>query len=215
MSHTSRFDRALSLIDAAHAEDSRQSTLDGKSIPTELLYARRLSGWLDRLHPDAGESLRLAVRAQHLRRWRIPRDQYPMDRAGYLKWRKDLAQFHAQQAGELLQQAGYEPDAIGRIQSLIRREKLKLDAESQAVEDVACLDFMEHDLAEFAVGRDQEQMRTILTRTWAKMSPQARQAALSIQLPSAIRSIINSLPTTPPATSPAPAASPSKPPGMT
>ncbi|MCC7349705.1 MAG: DUF4202 domain-containing protein [Phycisphaerales bacterium] len=215
MSQSARYQQALSLIDAAHAEDARQTTVDGRPIAVELLYAMRLTGWLNRLYPDAGESLLLAVRAQHLRRWRIPRDQYPMDRAGYLKWRKDLSQFHAQQAGELLRQVGYEEADIARIQSLVRRERLKSDPDSQAVEDVACLDFMEHDLEEFSAGRDEEQLRTILSRTWIKMSPLARQAAGSIALPPAIGRIIHSLPTAPPATSPAPAASPSKPTGMT
>lgn len=212
MTRASRIDHAMALIDAAHAEDPRKSMVDGHPVADGLLYARRLTGWLNRIYPDAGEPLLLAVRAQHLRRWRIPRDQYPMDRAGYLKWRKDLAQFHAQQAGELLEQAGYDPSAIGHIQSLIRRERLKSDPDAQAVEDVACLDFMEHDLEEFAVGRDEQQMRTILTRTWAKMSPLARRTAQSIQQPPAILQIINSLPSAPPATSPAPATSPPKPP---
>lgn len=212
MTPSNPFSLALSLIDAAHAEDPRQTTIDGRPIAAELLYATRMTNCLNRLHPDAGEPLRLAVRAQHLRRWRIPRNQFPMDRAGYHQWRTALAISHARQAGPILQQAGYDSTIIARIQSLICKERLKSDPDAQALEDVACLVFMEHDLEEFAVGRDADQLRTILSRTWAKMSPRARQASNSIQLPAPIRQILNALPKEQPATSPAPARLPPRPP---
>ena len=49
-----------------------------------------MTGWLERIEPKASEALQLAVRAQHIARWRIARDEYPMGRAGYLAWRKAL-----------------------------------------------------------------------------------------------------------------------------
>lgn len=193
MTTPSMFQKALDRIDAVHGEDPQRVIVDGRSISSELHYARRMTGWLNRLYPEASESLQLAVRAQHLRRWQIPRSQYPMDRAGYHQWRKALAQSYAEQAGQILQQEGYDQAAIERIQFLIRRERMKTDPESQALEDTACLDFLENDLEAFAAGCEEEKLRVILSRTWAKMSPHARSRAMSIQLPPAIGRIIQSL----------------------
>lgn len=194
MATPSKFQLVLDRIDAVHGEDPKQVVVDGRSISSDLHYAQRLTGWLKRLYPEASESLQLAVRAQHLRRRQIPRSRYPMDRAGYHQWRKALAQSYAEQAGQILKEAGYEQADIERIRFLIRRERMKTDPESQALEDTACLDFLENDLEAFAAGCEEEKLRVILSRTWAKMSPHARQVALTIQLPPAIGKIIQSLP---------------------
>jgi len=111
-----RLQRAFELLDAANTEDPRQQ--DGQ--PVELLYAQRMTDWLGRLYPDASEPLRLAARAQHIRRWTIPRGRYPMTRAGYLQWRTELGRFHAQTAGRLLSEAGYDDAIIKRVGALIR-----------------------------------------------------------------------------------------------
>ena len=105
---------------------------------------------LGRLYPDASEALQLAARAQHIRRWTVPRASYPMDRAGYLRWRKDLKRKHAEWAGDILADCGYAEDEIARVGSLIRKENLKRDAEAQALEDVASIVFLEHYAADFA-----------------------------------------------------------------
>src|SRR5689334_6093651 len=133
MSDTARFDAAVRLIDAANAEDPH-----GRG----LLYSQRMSEWLERNEPGASEALRLAARAQHLRRWTIPRSDFPMDRIGYLKWRTTLYRFHADEAAAILRDVGYDEQTIARVGSLIRKERLKQDAEAQALEDVICLVFL-------------------------------------------------------------------------
>src|SRR3712207_2932768 len=111
-----RFARAVERIDAAHAEDPTAAYSQGRAFPAELLYAQRMDEWLGRLEPEASEALRLAVRCQHLRRWTIPRADFPMTRPGYLQWRSTLARFHAAQAGEILRGVGYDAGTVARVQ---------------------------------------------------------------------------------------------------
>ena len=179
-----RYARAIALFDAANAEDPN---LDG-GRPKELVYAERMSAMLARYQPDASEVVRLAVRAQHIQRWKTPRDAYPMDRTGYLQWRTGLYKFHAETAGRLLQEAGYDEALVARVQTAVGKKGLKVNAETQAVEDVADLVFIEHYMADFAAKKNdysEEKWLGIIRKTWQKMSEPARDFALSgaLQLP--------------------------------
>ena len=169
-----RFQAATAQIDAANSEDPR-----GK----ELLYSQRMSAWLDRIDPGASEALRLAARAQHIRRWNIPRSDYPMDRIGYLKWRTTLYKFHADEVSKILRDAGYDQSTIDRVASLVRKERIKTDPEAQTLEDVICLVFLENYFAEFAAAHDEEKVVNILRKTWRKMSPRGQQLALTLTIP--------------------------------
>lgn len=177
-----RFAATLAAIDAANSEDPNVETVDGKRVAKELAYARRMTAWLSRLDPEASEALRLAVRAQHIRRWTVPRDSYPMDRQGYHRWRTALARFHAETAGALMKVAGYDAAMIERVGSLIRKERLKTDPEAQTLEDVACLVFLENYLADFSGKHDEAKVVDILRKTWRKMSKRGREAALALDL---------------------------------
>jgi hypothetical protein len=185
-----RLEVALARFDEANGEDPSQE-LDGDlRQPRELLYARRMSRWLERLRPDASEALRLAVRCQHLRRWTIPRDRYPMDGAGYKRWRTTLARYHADAAGAILREVGYGEDEIARVQALVRKEKLRTDPEAQTLEDAACLVFLETGLEAFALKHEPAKVIDILRKTWAKMSPQAHAAALALPLAPEARALV-------------------------
>lgn len=185
-----RFQQAIGRFDAANGEDPNVELADGMSVPAELAYARRMTAWLDRLYPDASEPLRLAARSQHIRRWHVPRNTYPMDRPGYLRWRTDLYAFHADQAATILREVGYDDATVGRVRSLLKKERLKADPESQALEDVACLVFLADEFAAFAERHDEEKLLRILRRTWAKMSPVGHRAALALELPPAARELV-------------------------
>jgi hypothetical protein len=176
-----RFGDAISRIDDANGADPNRSVLDGQEVADELLYAMRMTRWLERLEPSAPEALRLAARAQHLCRWMIPRESYPMDRAGYHRWRGELGQFHAQKAGKILREAGYDEATIARVQSLIRKENLKGDPEAQRLEDVICLVFLEHYFGDFAAKHDDAKLVNILRRTWRKMSDVGHAAAMQLK----------------------------------
>lgn len=177
-----RFAAAIAVIDAANAEDPNTTAVNGMQRPAEMVYAERMSAVLDRLYPGAGEALRLAVRAQHIRRWTVPRASYPMDRTGYLRWRTDLKRQHAELAGEIMRANGYAAADIARVGSLIRKERLKQDADAQALEDVACIVFLQHYVDEFAAKHADAKLIAILRKTWAKMSPHGQQAALALTL---------------------------------
>ena len=181
-----RFDAAMAAIDALHAEDPEHE--GGR--PKELLYAERMSRTLALFAPQASEALRLAVRCQHLRRWAIPRARYPEGKVGYLKWRKEESLAHAALAGEILAHAGYEPEFVKRVQSLVKKERIKHDPEAQTLEDVTCLVFLEFEFAAFAPKHDEAKLVDILKKTWSKMSAQGQQAALALQLPPVLRHLV-------------------------
>ena len=117
-----RFRAAIERIDAANREDPNVEVHDGREYPKELLYAERMRRWLERLAPEAPEVLRLAARAQHIQRWKIPRSRYPMDRQGYRKWRTELGGFHAETAGRILREVGYDEETVARLQATKKKD---------------------------------------------------------------------------------------------
>ena len=181
-----KFSEAMAAIDAVHAEDPEQAG----GQPKELVYARRMSAWLAKLAPAASEPLQLAVRCQHLRRWSIARSAYPEGKIGYLRWRKESSIAHAALAGEILGRAGYDAAAVQRAQSLIKKERIKQDREAQLLEDVTCLVFLESEFAAFAPKHAEAKLVDILRKTWVKMSPAGREAALALAMAPALRTIM-------------------------
>ena len=188
-------DRAIALVDAANSEDPNRVTLDGKDWPKELLYSQRMSDMLQRFRPDADAAQQLAIRAQHVQRWKSPRDAYPMDRIGYLQWRKDLYKIQAETAVGLLEQAGYGEDVTGRVRAAVAKQRIKENSDTQLLEDVTDLTFLEHYLLEFAEKHpeyDEDKWLDILRKTWKKMSEDAQAFALSgsIKLPESLVPLI-------------------------
>lgn len=184
MTQSSELIEAFRRFDAANAEDPNRASFEGRELPAELLYAQRMTRWLERLDPNASEPLKLAVRCQHLCRWMIPRSSYPMTRAGYHTWRAELAKFHAEKAAPILRGVGYGESTIARVQSLVRKERIKSDPETQTLEDVACLVFLEDDFADFVSRHvdEEEKLLNILRRTWKKMSPRGHEMAMTLEL---------------------------------
>ena len=177
-----RFRRAIELIDAANADDPSRVTVGGVSRPKEIAHAELLTEWIERLRPDPSEPLLLAARAHHIQRWRVPRSTYPDGRRGYLRWRRDLHQFHAERVGEILHQCGYDEQTITRVQALVRKYRLTSDPEVQTLEDGLCLVFLETQLDEVGDRIDDEKMVEVLRKTWRKMTPAGREAALRLGL---------------------------------
>ncbi|WKN45239.1 DUF4202 domain-containing protein [Tunicatimonas pelagia] len=194
MAHDSsihRLPRTLAAFDQANRQDPRTDYDEaGRVVPSELLYAQRMSETLHAFYPDAPETLQLAARSQHIERWKIPRNQYPMDRKGYLLWRSQLKKFHSNRAAEIMQEQGYEQEAVARVVSLISKKQLKRDAEVQVLEDVICLVFLQYYFAAFAKKHTDEKVIDIVAKTWRKMSGQGQQAALSLPFSSGSLEII-------------------------
>ncbi len=184
------FQNAVEKFDAENSRDPNIETVDGAPQPRELLYARRLTEWVLKLTPDASESLRLAARCQHLCRWVIPRDNYPMTRAGYLRWRNDLKLFHADKAGAILREAGYGEDVIGKVRDLNLKKNFPADADGRVLEDALCLVFLEHQLAPLALKTSEEKLLNAVRKSWEKMTDAARQYALALPFSSDEKRIV-------------------------
>ena len=190
-----RYQAAIAAFDQANAQDPNQEMADGKEYPKELLYAQRMSEMQERYVPEASEAVKLAVRAQHIQRWKTPRSDYPMDRTGYLLWRTGLYTFHAETAGRIMQQVGYDDATIARVKAILSKKGLKVNPETQLMEDVVDLVFLEHYMAGFAAQHpeyDEEKWIKIIHKTWQKMSPRAHEFALAgkIKLPEALVPLI-------------------------
>jgi len=190
-----RYQAAIAAFDQANAEDPNREMAEGKEYPKELLYAQRMCEMQERYAPEASEAAKLAVRAQHIQRWKIPRSNYPMDRQGYLQWRTGLYKFHAETAGNLMKEVGYDDEMIARVRTTVSKKGLKVNPETQLMEDVADLVFLEHYLTGFAAQHpeyDEEKWAQIIRKTWQKMSPRAREFALAgkIKLPEALVPLI-------------------------
>lgn len=191
-----RYARAIAGFDASNAEDPNREIVGGQPRPKELVYSERMTAMLARLAPDASEVLRLAARCQHIRRWTIPRGDYAMDRIGYLQWRKRLNKFHAQVAGDILRDVGYDDATIARVGALLKKESLKSDTDAQTLEDVVALVFLESYLAAFVSEHgefDSAKFDDILAKTAKKMSPRGRAAAVAlIALPPSLAPVVKS-----------------------
>ena len=177
-----RFERAIAAIDAANADDPHEIEVRGARRKKELAHAELASEWIARLAPGASEALHLAARAHHVRRWEIPRSDYPADRAGYHRWRKALHEHHAAVVGRILRDLGYGDDTIARVQDLVRKRGLGRDPEVQALEDALCLVFVETQLADLAARMDEAKLVDVVRKTLRKMSPAAHAHAQGLPL---------------------------------
>jgi len=186
----SRFAEVIAAIDAANAHDPNRVEVDGVSAPAELVYGRRMSETLEQMTSQASEHLRIAARGQHVERWTSPRTSFPAGRIGYLHWRNDLKGIHAARVGEIMAAAGYAADDIARVSALVRKERLKADAEAQTLEDVACIVFLQHYLGDFMRKTDEEKLAGILAKTWNKMSARGREHAGRLDLPPGVLGLL-------------------------
>ena len=176
-----RFEAACRRFDSANSLDPNLEIVGGIARPRELIYAERLTHWVLKLRPDASEELRLAARCQHICRWMVARSGYPMTRPGYLKWREDLKQFHAEKAGEILRAVGYPEATVAKVQTLNLKKNFPQDPDSRVLEDALCLVFLEFQFAELAAKTSDDKMINALQKSWKKMTPAARQRATTLK----------------------------------
>jgi Domain of unknown function (DUF4202) len=183
MNPTSRLEAVLARIDEANASDPNEEMVEGSPQPAALLYGHRMSTVLEEFAPGASEHLKIAVRGQHIERWKRARHDYPEGREGYLAWRTDAARYHAERIGELMKLEGYDDQDCARVADLVRKRAIKRDPEAQTLEDVACLVFMRWYFVPFVPTRTPDELFRIVAKTARKMSGAGRQAALQLPLP--------------------------------
>lgn len=177
----SPFEKAIRRFDAENSADPNRVMVEGQPCPKELAHAQWLTAWVHRLHPAPSEELLLAARAQHLRRWQIPRETHPRTRQGYLQWRETLKRFHAQSAGEILLEFGYPEASIARVRDLILKKNITTDQDGRTLEDALCLVFLEHQFDDLSAKTDEETLVGALRKAWNKMSPSGHAAALGLK----------------------------------
>lgn len=179
------FEYVVKMMDAANSEDPNIEMADGKEWPKELLYSHRMADMLTRFKPEADEVIQLGIRGQHMLRWKSPRSDYPMDRKGYHQWRTALYSFHANSVAELMEKAGYDEESLERVRQAVGKKALKKNADTQLLEDIAALVFIEHYMQAFADKHpeyDEAKWIDIIRKTWRKMSDEAHAFALSGKL---------------------------------
>jgi hypothetical protein len=183
------YEKARDLIDQANSEDpNKVIDADNREWPKELLYSHHMSDMLERFAPETDDAMKLAIRAQHIQRWKSPRTNYPMDKKGYHRWRTALYTFHAETLAGLMAEAGYSADSLERVKLAVGKKELKKNPDTQLVENIAALVFIEHYMLEFAGKHpeyDEAKWLDIIRKTWRKMSEPAQQFALSggVKLP--------------------------------
>ncbi len=170
----SRLATAFEKIDQANAADPQAK----EGVADALLYGQRMSAEQVLLYPDASEPLQIACRGQHIERWTLPRQDFPMDRAGYLAWRSEQGRRHATRVAEIMAEAGYSADEIAHAEKMLTKQGIKRDEDVQALEDVACFTFIRWYMGPFAGTRTAEEMVRIVDKTARKMSAMARARAL-------------------------------------
>ena len=178
-----RFARAVAAFTSVHDEDPAGQA---------RRYHEGVAAWVLRLQPDASPALRLASWCQHLRRWALPRTDFPANRTGYKQWRSTLARRHAEEAGEILRGVGYEEATVARVGELLVKKRLRSDPEVGALEDAVCLVFLQQQAEAFAAAHPEAKVVEILQKTWDKMTERGRAAALEVSpdLPPGVRALV-------------------------
>lgn len=174
---------ALDAIDNANRADPNEETLAGESMPREYAYSLHMTRWLYELDPSPSERMQIACRAQHIERWKMPRSEYPEGRKSYYEWRQACGRMHGRRAAEIMADCGYPESEWERAEVILTKRELRKDADTQLLEDVACMVFLEKYFAQFYAENaeyEREKWLRIVRRTWGKMSPRAHERALAL-----------------------------------
>lgn len=185
-----RFQQAIQAFDALNGEDPNRVESGGQSVPKELHDALAMTRWVEAMYPNAGEVVHLAARCQHVCRWEVPRSSYPEGRVGYLKWRSDMKQRHAEKSAEVLRSVGYDQGVIDAVAAVNLKVGLKSNPDVQIVEDALCLVFLELQFEGYLGKWEEAKFIQILQKTWAKMSPVAHAEALKLPLSDKARGLV-------------------------
>lgn len=182
MATTYKLALAFQHFDAANTLDPNTEVFEGITYPKEVLYGNRMTKCLNDFDPNASEALQITARCQHICRWEIARESYEMNREGYLRWRQDLKKFHAKKASSILKEVGYDQATIDKVTFLLEKKQLKKNEDTQCLEDVICLVFLQYYFEPFALKHPEDKTIDILQKTWRKMSTKGQEAALKLPL---------------------------------
>jgi hypothetical protein len=177
---TDRLAGVIASIDEANAQDPNRLTIDGVSHPKELLHSQMVTTWVRRFDPEPSDVQLIAARAHHLRRWTVPRSDYPDGRAGYLRWRRDLGKRHRDDVAELMAAHGYDEVVTAEVGSIMAKTDLGSKPEVQVHEDALCMVFLETQLDALVERIGAEKAAQVVAKTLRKMSPTGIAAAQTL-----------------------------------
>lgn len=177
-----RLRAVLDAIDAANADDPHTIEVGGEVRPKEQAHAELMTEWVQRLDPDADDAQLVAARAHHLRRWALPRSEYPEGRAGYLRWRTAQAKRHAADVADMVTAVGYDDAFAADVSAIVAKRGLATDPRVQTHEDALCLVFLQTQFEALADKLGDDHMAEVVAKTLDKMSPAARRIAGDLSL---------------------------------
>ena len=182
MATSEQYIKAVRAIDLIYQNETATELSAGITYPKEYLYARRMVEMLTKFYPQADEAQLLAARCQHFCRWEIPRSSYPLDKKGYHTCRTFLYTYQAQKAAEILLAAGYDDETVERVRVMVSKQGIKVNADTQLIEDVICLVFIQYYVEEFShkYADDIPKLFDIIQKTWRKMSDAGHAAVLQL-----------------------------------
>ncbi|WP_166254799.1 DUF4202 domain-containing protein [Marinobacter salicampi] len=183
MQQSAQLTCALDKIDQANLADPNREQVGDQTLPKEFAYSQHMTRWLFRLESAPSERMQIACRAQHIERWTMPRESFPEGRKAYYEWRQACGRFHGRRAAEIMGQCGYPRTECDRVETILTKRELRKDPDTQLLEDVACMVFLERYFEEFYDQNsdyDREKWLRIVRRTWGKMSPRGHEAALAL-----------------------------------
>ena len=190
MNINEQLQQAFDAFDLYNSADPNREIFEGDTYPKEVLYALRMTEKLNDFAFDVPDYLQLAARSQHIGRWEIARNEYPMNRKGYLLWRSQLKLRHAAIAEKILRECKYGDDTIEKVKALLIKKQLHENPDTQLLEDVICLVFILYYLDEFAAKHEDDTAVDIIQKTLKKMSPQGIAAAVKIPVSSKVSELI-------------------------
>ncbi|KPQ29900.1 MAG: protein of unknown function containing DUF4202 domain [Marinobacter excellens HL-55] len=183
MTDEKRLEQALELIDQANLADPNQEQVGSETLPREYAYSLHMTRWLSALEPAASARMQIACRAQHIERWTMPRADYGEGRKNYYQWRQACGRMHGRRAAEIMTRCGYPQEECERVETILTKRELRQDEDTQLLEDVACMVFLERYFAQFYDEKpdyEREKWLHIVRRTWGKMTPRGHEAALKL-----------------------------------
>lgn len=183
MNSRANLECAIAAIDRANQADPNREQVDHEYLPREYAYSLHMTRWLFELEPKPSARMQIACRAQHLERWTMPRSDYGEGRKNYYLWRQACGLMHGRRAAGIMSECGYSPEECERVETILTKRNLRDDEETQLLEDVACMVFLERYFAQFFDDNpeyDKEKWLRIVRRTWGKMTPRGHSAALKL-----------------------------------
>lgn len=186
-----KWDRIIIEIDEYNQKDPKREIFEEVLLPTETVYAIRVTRWVKCLIDSPSFELLVAARGAHIGRWEIPRTRYPAGLKGYYEWKTYLLKFHAEKVIAILENHKIAVEKIKKITSIIMRKNLKENSDAQTLEDAVCLVFLEIQLLPLMAKSTEEKVINAIQKTWQKMSEHGQKMALNLNLPEKAKEVIS------------------------